>query len=79
MEFDDQVRVTSGARKHKLTRSRILFALENAELVAKVGDAGVYHGVDSLGVELEMILVPDNRRPGRMSCIHAMPIHYREK
>ncbi|RDI47224.1 hypothetical protein DFR68_109223 [Nocardia mexicana] len=72
------IRITASARKHRLTRNRILAALENAELVQTVGDAEYYIGTDNLGMELELIVVPDDRYPDRLACIHAMPTHYRE-
>ncbi|WP_182360573.1 hypothetical protein [Tomitella gaofuii] len=71
-----KVRITSGARKHGLTRTRILTALENAELIDTVGDKQVFLGTDDQGVELHMILVPDDRDLDRMSCIHAIQYHY---
>ena len=75
---ETRVRVTRDARKHKLTRTRILFALNNdAEYTGSEGDREFYTGIDNYGVELEMILVPDDRDPSRMACIQAMPSHYR--
>ncbi|NKY50074.1 hypothetical protein [Nocardia vermiculata] len=71
-----QIRITSGARKHGLTRTRILAALENAELVEKVGDQMVFLGIDNRGVELHIILVPDDKNPDRLACIHAIQYHY---
>lgn len=73
-----EVRITSVARKHGLTATRIRSALADAELILLDGDAEYYIGVDLTGVELEMILVPDDRDATRMACIHAMPTEYRK-
>ena len=53
--------------------------LAEAQLIGTSGDQEFYLGVDSHGVELEMILVPDDRDPNRLACIHAMPSHYRNE
>jgi hypothetical protein len=74
-----QIRVSRTARKHKVGNAQILAALANAGAPAPVGDALVYLGKDDRGVELEVILVPDDRA-GWMDCwtvIHAMPTNYR--
>jgi hypothetical protein len=39
----------------------------------------LYVGRDGRGVELEIIAVPDNKRPNSMAIIHAMPTYYRDK
>lgn len=36
------VRITASARKHRISQSRIIAALENADLVAHEGDAEHY-------------------------------------
>lgn len=71
-----KIRITAGARKHKITSGRILAALDNAELVAVDGDKEVYIGVDSYGVELKMVVIPDDRDPENKACIHATPTYY---
>lgn len=75
----EAARITAGARKHRVARARILAALANGRKVAQDGDLEMYLGTDDEGVELEIGLVPDDRNPGRMACIHAMPTHYRRK
>jgi hypothetical protein len=42
------------------------------------GDALVYVGTDSRGVELEIVTVPDDKQEGRLAVIHAMPTAYRK-
>lgn len=39
----------------------------------------LYVGVDGRGVELEVVAVSDNRHPGGLAVIHAMPTRYREE
>ncbi|MFC7620946.1 hypothetical protein [Microlunatus sp. GCM10028923] len=74
-----RVRITASARKHRISQSRIIAALAEAELVTVDGDAEYYVGFDDRGVELELIVVPDDRHEGRYACIHAMPTHYRKR
>ncbi len=42
-------------------------------------DKLLYVGVDSRCVELEIVAVPDDKRPGGLAVIHAMPTHYRRQ
>jgi len=73
-----QIRITRPARKHRIGNARILEALANAGLPVSVeGDALHYLGADDRGIELELIVVPDDKRPGGFSVIHAMPTDYR--
>lgn len=34
-------------------------------------------GPDSRGVEIELVAVPDDRKPGGLAVIHAMPASFR--
>lgn len=43
------------------------------------GDKLLYIGADSRGVELEIGAVPDDKRPGGVAVIHAMPTQYRDR
>ena len=79
MGFD--IRITSGARKHGLTRSRIEQALSNQQLSDTVASEGTdpkiyFIGPDSRGVELEIVAVV---LPRMLLIIHAMPTRYRRK
>jgi hypothetical protein len=53
--------------------------LANAELERIEGDAQVFIGVDASGLEIEIVVVPDNRRPGELAVIHAMPRRWRTR
>lgn len=44
-----------------------------------VGDQLLYVGRDSRGVGIEVIAVPDDRDPGGLAVIHAMPTDYRRR
>lgn len=70
--------MTRDGRKHGLNRERINAALDNATFIGAEGDREYYIGVDSRGIEIEMIIVPDDKHPGGLACIHAMPLHFRE-
>jgi len=76
-----RVRVAAGARKHGITTTRILAAVENAELVDAVGDKAGYVGVDNQGEELELVIVPDDRESGTdtFTVIHAMPTKWSDR
>jgi hypothetical protein len=74
-----EVRITASARKHRISQSRIIAALNNAVHVGSIGDQEHFVGVDNLGVELELIVVPDDKRFGEYACIHAMPTRYRNQ
>lgn len=74
-----RVRIASCARKHGLSRTRILQAL-NTHVVATTLDAGStdpkirFVGRDGRGVELEVIA---EVLPGLLLVVHAMPTRYR--
>lgn len=38
-----------------------------------------FFGADDRGVELHVIAVPDDRHPGGLAVIHAMPTRYRQE
>jgi hypothetical protein len=38
-----------------------------------------YIGTDSRGAEVEVVAVPDDRNPGGLAAIHAMPVNFRRK
>jgi len=67
------VRITRPARKHGIGNGRILAAIENATTIVNDGDATIFIGVDDRDLELEVVAVPDDRRPGGLAVIHAMP------
>lgn len=74
-----RVRVTSSARKHRISRQRIAAAMSNAVLVSVDGDYALYVGTDTDGVELEIGIVPDDRNPEQFAAIHCMPTEWRKK
>lgn len=39
----------------------------------------LYVGTDSRGIELEVVAVGDDKHPGGLAVIHAMPTHYRQE
>lgn len=74
------VHLTSGARKHLLSKARISQALANQTMAVTLDHPGsdpkiLFVGIDGRGVELEIIAVV---LPGRLLVIHAMPTHYRK-
>jgi len=73
------IRVSRSARKHKVSAGRIRQALANATLVREEPDAAVYVGTDDDGVEIEMVLVADDRNEGGLTVIHAMPTVWRRR
>ena len=56
-----KVRISRSARKHKLSAGRIRQALVNATLVREEADAAVYVGTDDEGLEIELVIVADDR------------------
>ncbi len=79
--MDFAVKITSGARKHEISRKRIEQALINQSFSATLSIAGsdpkvVYLGNDDKGMEIEIIAVV---LPGLLLVIHAMPTHYRRR
>ncbi len=55
-------------------------AMRNAgvPMVVPETDQLLYVGEDDRGVELEVIAVPDDRNPGGLTVIHAMPTSFRD-
>lgn len=76
-EREPRVRITRSARKHGVGDAHIRAALANAGTPEIDGDALLFTGTDDRGVELEMVVVPDDRYEGQWAVIHAMPTHYR--
>jgi hypothetical protein len=74
-----RVRISRSARKHKLSAGRIRQALTNAMLVREEADAAVYVGADDEGVEIELVIVPDDRSDGGFTVIHVMPTQWRQR
>jgi len=74
-----KVRISRSARKHKLSAGRIRQALVNATLVRKEADAAVYVGTDDEGLEIELVIVADDRSDDRFTVIHAMPTVWRQQ
>ena len=73
------VRITSGARKHLLSRARIQQALQaHTEAITLHGHGTdpkiLFIGLDGRGEELEIVAVV---LPGELLVIHAMPTRYR--
>jgi len=74
-----QFRVTRPARKHRIGNAHILAAITNAGEPTIEGDAETYIGPDDRGVELRIVVVPDDKRPNAWAVIHAMPTSYEKK
>lgn len=77
MLFD--IKITSGARKHGLTRTRIEQALSTQHISNTHETTGTdpkirYLGKDDRGEELEIVAVV---LPGLLLIIHAMPTRFR--
>ena len=72
-----RVRVARSGRRHKIGNQRILDAMANAGVPTVIGDQLHYLGIDSRGIQIEVIAVPDDRNPGGLTVIHAMPISFR--
>jgi hypothetical protein len=66
--------VTRSARRHRIGNARILAPCKCGKPVMVPGmDQLLYVGQDDRGIELLVIAVPDNRNPGGLAVIHAMP------
>ena len=74
-----KVRISRSARKHKLSAGRIRQALANATLIREEADAAVYVGTDDEGVEIELVIVTDDRSDDGFTVIHAMPTVWRRR
>lgn len=73
-----RVYVSASAKRHRISASRIRAALRNAGMpVAVIGDRLYFVGIDSRGVELEMIAVPWHKDDDHLLVIHAMPSMWR--
>ena len=73
------IRVVRSARRHKVGNPRIMEAMAHTGEPAMISDQLHYVGTDARGVELEILAVPDDRNPGGLAVIHAMPIDFRRK
>ena len=74
-----KVRVSRSARKHKLSAGRIRQALVNATRIREEADAAVYVGTDDEGVEIELVIVADDRSDDGFTVIQAMPTAWRQR
>jgi hypothetical protein len=74
-----EVRVVRSGRRHKVGNARIVEAMVSAGEPTVVGDQLHYLGIDGRGVELEIVAVPDDRNPGGLAVIHAMPTGFRRR
>ena len=68
-----KIRITRSARRHGIGNAHTLAAMRNAGRPTVIGDRLVYVGEDDRGVELVVITVPDDKRPGEAAVIHAIP------
>jgi hypothetical protein len=73
-----EIRVVRSGRRHKIGNRRILEAMVDAGEPTPAGDQLHYLGTDARGIELEIIAVHDDRNPGGLAVIHAMPTEFRE-
>jgi len=71
------IRITRSARRHKFSSGRVRSALPGAVFDHMDGDMAIYHGADSRGLAIENGLVADDRRPGKLACVHAMPLDWK--
>ena len=75
-----RVRITRSARKHKIGNAYILAAMADAGIPEPLeGGKLLYVGTDNRGIELEIIAVADDKYPGGLAVVHAMPTHYRKE
>lgn len=74
--WSGEVRITSTARKHRLSSGRIQEALASAVFVEMDGGVAIYVGTDLRGLEIELGIVRDDRGVG-LAVIHAMPRGWR--
>ncbi|WIY83003.1 hypothetical protein [Propionimicrobium sp. PCR01-08-3] len=72
------VRITSTARKHKLSNRRIREALATSVFIEMDGDMAIYQGTDITGLDIELGIVKDDRGPG-YAVVHAMPMKWRNR
>ena len=71
--------VGPSARKHKISAGRVRQVLTNATLVREEADAAVYVGTDDDGLEIELVIVADDRSDDGFTVIHAMPTVWRRR
>lgn len=71
------IRVVRSGRRHKIGNQRILEAMADAGEPAVIGDRLYYVGMDSRGVAIEVVAVPDDPSDGGLAVIHAMPTSFR--
>lgn len=76
---DVDIRVVRSGRRHKVGNRRIIEAMAAAGKPTVIGDQLHDVGTDARGIELEIVAVPDNRKPGGLAVIHAMPISFRNR
>ena len=76
----EPARIARSTRKHRIGNAHILEALTRAHSTTPVGTDGyLLIGVDARGVELELIVVPDDRDEDGWVVIHAMPTAWRKR
>jgi hypothetical protein len=76
----EPARIARSARKHRIGNAHILEALTGAHSTTPVGTDGyLLIGVDARGVELELIVVPDDLDEDGWVVIHAMPTAWRKR
>ena len=76
----EPARIARSARKHRIGNAHILEALTRAHSTTPVGTDGyLLIGVAARGVELELIVVPDDRDEDGWVVIHAMPTAWRKR
>jgi hypothetical protein len=73
-----QIRITSTARRHKLSSARIREALTNAVFDHLDEDVAIYVGRDARGLVIELGIVMDDRGEG-FAVLHAMPLDWRNR
>lgn len=71
------IRVVPSGRRHKVGNRRIIEAMADAGEPTVIGDQLHYVGTDAHGVVIEIVAVPDTRKPGGLAVIHAMPASFR--
>ncbi len=72
------IRVARSARKHKIGAARIRHVMATSRPISD-GNALWWVGHDDRGLILEIKAVPDDRNPGGLTVIHAMPLEFRER
>lgn len=70
------IRAARSARKHKIGSARIRYVMATSEPIVD-GTALWWIGQDARGLILEIKAVPDDKNPGGLTVIHAMPVAFR--